>query len=118
MNAAWRILIPSFRFYDRVGPTLALWREGSDGNWHLVTPAPRRRWFQLFFHPRGNEFLATQNLLERLLIEAGADQTQTTNLVSYQIVRELSGATKNQRFKITADADDALVVTPERQTSP
>ena len=99
----WRVLIPTWRFFDAVGdfPELLL---KVNGRWQNANPRPRFSWYSLFFNPAGGLYHARNNLLERLLqeIAAGGDSEK---LESFALVRELAGA---HEFKITVNGESVL----------
>jgi hypothetical protein len=105
----WRVWVPTWRLFDRLGPGPQLYaRQG--GQWvPLLQHPPRPRWYSLFYNPQGCLFHARQNLLFRLV-----EEVQTTEhpreLVSFQLmevlVRKLTG---QDEFRITVEGQDVIV---------
>ena len=98
--APLRVLLPSWRFFDEVAPTLALQARvahaaGVFGAWQQLVPALRsapRPLRALFLDAEGNLRLAHYGLLERLqsdLAELPADDPSAEALVSYALVLRL-----------------------------
>jgi hypothetical protein len=103
-------LIPTWRFFDQVGDVVQLYyqiepieKPGLDetnSSWILFDPLIQRRWFHLFFNPKGNLKLAQQSLIQRFAQEGFA------NSVTLQMVQRLVLTTgrmnspRNLRFKI------------------
>jgi len=107
VKSLWRIFIPTWRFFDEVGvhPELLV---KIDGQWRSMVNRPRVRWFALFFNPEFGYYHASNNLLERLLVEvaAGADPE---HLVSFALVRDLAGG---REFKLTVNGESVLEAQP------
>lgn len=113
----WRILIPTWRFFDSVGihPELFV-RVG--GEWLPAVPRPKMHWYSLFFNPEYNRYHACNNLLERLILEL-AEGSAIEQLVSYKLVEDLARTFALARsssvglfeFKICIQGQDVLVGT-------
>jgi len=99
----WRILIPTWRFFNAVGPQFELLVR-VQGEWRVAFGQPRLRWYTLFFNPSGNSYHAVQNLLERLVSEVSAGAEAST-LVSFALVKDLA---QDREFKVTANGEDAI----------
>lgn len=107
----FRIFIPTWRFFDRIGARPRLLIETADG-WRPLFKPPRRHWWRLVFNPGGNLHHANQNLTDRLLDEVGRVD-DVRHLTSYQIVTHLARARGARRFKLTA-ADQDILISAER----
>lgn len=99
----WRILIPTWRFFDSVGisPELLVF---SDNAWRPFLARPKLHWYSLFFNPRGNFYHAYNNLLERLIVEM-ADGGDPAQLVSFALIKDLVG---DLEFRILVDGKEVL----------
>jgi hypothetical protein len=96
MQALLRALIPSWRFFDDVGPEAQLWYQSENSPWTplLQSPTPRH-WYQLFMNAEANLRLAIQSMVERLASEIGDIQdgheqsiaSSTTYLLAVNAVR-------------------------------
>ena len=110
MNDGWRVFVPCWQFFDRVGPRARVYtREDGSAEWTLALSAPPRRWWRILFNPAGNLHHADQNLVERLLSEIAAEGVDATNLVdltSYQILARRLG--EGRAFKIEANGVEVL----------
>lgn len=90
-----RSLFPSWRFFESIGPALALsYRSaiggGELGPWQEALPPVPRTALSLVFNPRGNLRLASQSLVERLLDDLESlTPEQAPHSVSYQLVQSL-----------------------------
>jgi hypothetical protein len=112
----WRILVPSWRFFDRVGIHPQLFVR-TQGDWVLAVTQPRLRWYSLFFNPQYNYYHACNNLLERLILELVENVDNIETLVSYQLVKNLARQFASDRlsffgpidFKITIQGQDVLI---------
>ena len=94
MNATYlqnfKALLPSWKFFDRVGVIPVFSFRVDAGSWSQWRPHYKRGLKTLFFNPEGNFTLAKVSLLERVLGELGALQIpeQYVNTVSYALLRE------------------------------
>jgi hypothetical protein len=112
----WRILVPSWRFFDRIGIHPQLFVRFKD-DWILASSRPSLRWYSLFFNPAYNYYHACNNLLERLILELAENSENIETLVSYQIVKTLARDFARERlslqgpieFKITIQGQDVLI---------
>lgn len=111
----WRILIPTWRFFDAVGVHPELFVR-IQGEWQPVITRPRLRWYSLFFNPGYNRFHACNNLLERLILELAGDVKSIERLVSYKLVENLAREFARARahdslfeFKVTIQGQDVLL---------
>jgi hypothetical protein len=113
----WRILIPTWRFFDVVQPEARIMVREANGEWHQIHSRPKFPWYSLFFNPDGSYYHAVNNLLERLVAESRVADQNITTLVSYQLVEDLvrdyfsrsgSGAIRVE-FKVTWGEDDILL---------
>ncbi len=104
-------LIPSWRFFDRVGPApaveFALGRVADEpaSEWHEVHPRPTRvsvglMLTRVFWNPRWNEFLYLTSCAERLLDEPSPNRAAHLWMRVADIVRATHGAatTAGDRF--------------------
>lgn len=101
----WRVLIPSWRFFDAEGvqPQLLVHRQGE---WQVGLERPALKWSALLFNWRWSYFHACNNLLERLVQEISQGE-KLEGLVSFDLVREL---TKGAEFKILVHGEVILHV--------
>lgn len=77
MKAAFRLLFPSWAFFDQPGHTAQIEiRLKTSEPWLPWPQKINRRWYHLFLNPQGNWVLLTQQLSMQLLIES---QTLNTN---------------------------------------
>jgi len=125
-----RILFPSWKFFDRIGPVATLFYQlsGSDSTkWVACLSPPKRSFLHLLLNSTGNIYLAQQGLVDRLVMdinkmsnaETGADKI--THTTSYQMILRLvintikqSGLKKASfRFKIgvhtPSESYDAII---------
>ncbi len=80
--ANWRALVPSWKFFDKVGPGFELqFRVAGTIHdpeaWHLVRLEFRSSPFSLFFNPQQNLIHALDSLVERIVIETQSLDAQT-----------------------------------------
>ena len=113
MPNLWRVFVPSWRFFDRIGPRPRVFvRSVGESEWTLALVAPPRRWTSLVFNPRGNLHHADQNLVDRLLAEiqnGDGDATAIGESVSYGLlIRRLRTVVPAGEFKISVDGDDVV----------
>lgn len=101
-----RILIPSWRFFDRLGrvPEL-LYRvknNGEWGNWGTCFERPQRKLWHLFSNPHGNMYLAYRSLVDRLIDDSQKTQDLEKE-ISFQLIKNLVHQTilKNKTSKTT-----------------
>lgn len=100
-----KLLIPSWRFFDKQGDTVTLYCQVGDGAWEKCLKAPPRHLGNLFLNGKGNLYLLSQNLVERLAQDA--DQNIETkesfrlvkNLVEHRLSEKIMGG--KFRFKLT-----------------
>jgi len=113
-----RVLVPSWRFFDRADAPPTLWLAHGGGPWQLVEP-PRRGLLGWAFSPASNLALAYQATVDRLVAEVSEldpatpdDAPAITSLRSYAIVSAIArdaappGATF--RWKVVNDGEDFL----------
>jgi hypothetical protein len=85
-----RIFFPSWRFFDDAGPIYSLMYRIEKGKWKSFHKKLNRNLIQLVFNPTGNMQLASQSLLDRLMLDsqevAAVDLEKT---VSYLLVKNL-----------------------------
>jgi hypothetical protein len=99
----WRLFIPTWRFFDSVGPHPQLLVK-KDQQWEVFLKQPKLYWYSLFFNPQGSFYHACNNLLDRL-IEEVSDGQNPKETVSYALVRDLVGGAD---FKITLKGEMIL----------
>ena len=105
----FRVLFPSWRFFDRLGDVAELYSRYAPadvelGGWKPCLAGPPRTVQSLFLNPSGNYFLAGHTLVERLLqdlsewnesdLDAFSESVSfklVTNLVRYEITRNAGG---------------------------
>lgn len=106
----WRLIIPSWRFFDRAGDTAILYvrKTGSAAPWTPVLVPPTRNLGNLFLNPTGNLYLACQGLVNRLVEEISDHQGPTDEveqwdsflLVKNLVEHQLGATTVSYQFKI------------------
>jgi hypothetical protein len=111
-----RPLLPTWRFFEDVGPAAALsYRSGATsenlGAWTVFSGKPLTRHFgSLFLNPEGNLRLAERALIERL--------SQGAEPVSYQLVKSLVQSKIPNgfhfQFRVTLGGDEVIVSTIHR----
>jgi hypothetical protein len=79
----WRLLFPSWAFFDRVSSvprleTRSLDPQGTPSRWQAAMSAPRRGAGSVLYHPAGTVHLAMQSLVERCAAELDDDITDAT----------------------------------------
>ncbi|MFN8392472.1 MAG: hypothetical protein U0136_19420 [Bdellovibrionota bacterium] len=72
----FRVVLPSWRFFDQPCDIPRLryrvsMQNGSLGEWREALQPPPRRWWNLFFNPKGTAYLACHSLLRQLETEIG-----------------------------------------------
>ena len=120
-----RFFIPSWRFFDRLGAVPILYyrtdkMHAESEQWSHALAKPERSLSQLFFNPKGTEYLMHLSLVDRLVHEANADSVEglisfdlVKNLVAYRIA-QLQEPAKQFQFKVAilneknAEAEDFL----------
>lgn len=113
----WRVFIPSWRFYDRIGSLPRLYARAHDA-WIPIFAPIQTPWYGLLFNPKGNQQLAYQSLLERFVVEAsGAKKPE--ELVSYKILAEACASELKRlghlqpgeqfNFKIQVGGEDVIL---------
>lgn len=109
----FRVLIPSWRFFDapgiepylkhRVGP-----RAESLGKWIETLPRSKRRPWNLFLNSKNNLITAYYGLVLQFL-----DDLETVNPVSYELVtrmvREFSQEENCLQWKLVANDEDLFI---------
>ncbi len=88
-----RVLIPTWRFFDRLGrvPEL-LFRVkfgGKFGPWLPVLEKPTRKFYHLFLNPEGNLHLAYNTLVDRVLDDSQNKSIDFENQISFQQIKNL-----------------------------
>lgn len=125
----FRVLFPSWRFFDSAAPTPRLMVRTAQpgeplGAYHDALPALPRRWSALFLNAEGNLRLAYHGLLERLVSDLAeldeGDAESARQLLSYELVVNLARASlrdvqpadrfqfKVQHVRGTAEPEDVL----------
>lgn len=115
----FRVLFPSWRFFEDVGPVSRLYyryqlSNGKLSDWMETPKFPQKKWHNLFFNPEGNLFLASHSLIDQAISDVNErspnDKSDFSETVSYRLLRNLvevdmiqSGLDPNQvpfQFKI------------------
>ena len=124
--ALFRVLLPSWRFFEDIAPTPRLWcrvatRDADFGPWRELLRGPTRRAGALILNPGGNLHLACHAVLEQFqgeLEEAPSDIPAreligyglVANIVAYEL-RTAEGADPHLRFQFRlADGERELVM--------
>jgi hypothetical protein len=119
----FRVLLPSWRFFDRAVASPQLYIAEAGGAWQPLV-APRRRWFNWAFAPAANLVLAYRAVIDQLVAEISAldpetpdDDPAITGAVSYELVtriaRERVAAGTRYRWKIATPEDPEFVQSAE-----
>lgn len=128
--ARLRVLLPSWRFFDRAVRSPRLWLRRDDGPW-LEVAAPRPTPWRWAFAPASNLALAEQSSVEHLVahieeLEAAEDEiaddaSAIIESIPYRLVDAIArehahGATRYQWKIVAPDGDAAVdfVTAPER----
>ncbi|HEY1548362.1 MAG TPA: hypothetical protein VGG28_11100 [Kofleriaceae bacterium] len=119
----FRVLLPSWRFFDRAVASPQLYVAEAGGAW-LPLVAPRRRWFNWAVAPAANLVLAYRAVVDQLVAEISALDPETpdhdpaiTSSVSYELVTRIArtrvapGA--RYRWKIATPDDPDFVASAE-----
>jgi hypothetical protein len=92
----FRVLLPSWRFFDRAVASPQLYIAEAGGAWQPFA-APPRRWFNWAFAPAANLALAYRSVIEQLVAEISAldpatpdDDPAITGSVSYELVTRIA----------------------------
>lgn len=106
----WRMIIPSWRFFDRAGDTAILYARSSASKelWKPVLVQPTRTLVNLFLNPSSNLYLACQGLVNRLAEEISSHQGSPEEiehwdsflLVKRLVAHQLDAASVSYQFKI------------------
>lgn len=88
-----RVLIPTWRFFDRLGrvPEL-LYRVKAGGelsSWESVLQKPKIGFWNLFLNPECNLYFAYQSLIDRLLDDSQTQGDSFESQVSFELVKNL-----------------------------
>ena len=115
----FRIFFPSWAFFDEIGHTASLnYRTSEDTPWIPMPASPKTKLGNLFLNPKGNLYLAKNNLLLQLMMES-QDPPKQDQWVTYQLVKnmvETSVPNSNKyQFQILVSRDGT---TEELLTSP
>ena len=98
-----RALVPSWRFFDKVGDVPRLYHRSMDnsGNWSEWTPTlrppPPRRFQSLIQNPEGNLYLAAQSLIERFAYEVA--ETESIDSIEYSVSYALTNRLVQERLR-------------------
>jgi hypothetical protein len=124
----FRVLIPSWRFFDVADPVPVLElrlapAQGDFGPWLEAIDRPgERRPRQLFWNPRENELLARHSLVRQLFDDVNDEvDPDISKSVSYELVRGLvleraaREAARRFQFRMTLEGDEVLL-SPEEET--
>lgn len=64
----FKSMFPSWKFFDEsVDTPVLLYRLKDEEKWKVCVPHPKRRWFNLFYNPEGNFYLAYHSHIQQLL---------------------------------------------------
>jgi hypothetical protein len=119
----FRLLFPSWAFFDRAGDPPVLEMRAFSSNtpaeeWQPVVQAPPRRWWHLLFNPHGTLALAEQTLVERwhAELEDGAETEVTRALVERLVAasaRDIVTSTTDTKRQYRLRIHSALPVLPD-----
>lgn len=119
-----KILIPSWRFFDRAGDISKLYYRlpyNKNSQWQLCLLPPKIRPWHLFINPEGNLYLASQSAVDRLLTEMSEDKkgemtaefiehrtsfTIVNNLVKHQLKSQGLEASTRYQFMIEVEPEN------------
>ena len=93
----FKSMFPSWKFFDESldTPVLLYRTKKSDlfGPWQILLPPPNFQWFNVFFNPKGNFYLACHSHIQQLLGDlTNTDETQIPlfhHQISYKITENL-----------------------------
>jgi hypothetical protein len=119
----FRVLLPSWRFFDRAVASPQLYVAEAGGTWRPLV-APPRRWFNWAFAPAANLVLAYRAVVDQLVAEISAldpetpdDDPAITGSVSYELVtriaRDRVAVGTRYRWKIATPDDPDFVQSAE-----
>lgn len=110
-----RVLVPSWRFFDRADAPPTLWIARAGGDWELVGPPRRHPLVGWAFAPARNLGLAYQAAVDRLVAEVSAldpelpdDAPAITSLATYATVAAIAREAGGARWKIVSEDTDFL----------
>lgn len=103
-------LFPSWKFFDESTDTpVLLYKMLDETQWKLAVPLPHRHWSHLFFHPKGNLYLAYHSHMQQLMGDLTAfDEKRLDEFqhhISYKITANFVKVLKPPRpyhFKVSA----------------
>jgi hypothetical protein len=120
--ARFRVLFPSWRFFDRAVASPQLFVASAGGDWQALV-APPRRWFGWAFAPGGNLALAYQAVVDQLVAEIGELDPETPDdapaiveSALYELVTRIArerAAGAPFRWKIATPDDPDFIASPE-----
>lgn len=127
MHFLWRALIPSWRFFDDIGPAVRLQYKSDTSPWlPFFSNQYERHWYQLFINAQGNLRMAVHSLVERLASEIGeikdGHEQEISSSVTYRLLenavrlqlKENKTATKNFQFRILLD-DETMFISAQHE---
>lgn len=77
----FKVLFPSWKFFDRAGPTATLFYKlsgTSNSEWVSCPAPPKRNFLNLILNPKGNVFLAMHGLIDNLVTDINSMSNETT----------------------------------------
>ena len=85
MNGLFRLLFPSWAFFDQPGHVAQIeWRQSEEHHWLPWPEKITRKWYHLFFHPMGNWNLYLQQLAQQMLIDSQNEKIEFAQQNSYK----------------------------------
>lgn len=90
----FRVFLPSWRFFDRLGRVPEVFFRGKSldsesKKWKPLLVKPRRKFYNLFFNPRGNLYLAQMTLIEKVLDDSQNRSQNLETTVSFKLLKNL-----------------------------
>ena len=106
LESILRVLVPSWRFFDRTGTRFILRIRNRNNDWQVAVPRWKATWYSFIFNPQGNLQLAFLSALERFVGEGQEAKSASEFEASktFALVRNIAkrGQTAEFQFQILA----------------
>ncbi len=115
----FRVLIPSWRFFDQTSAVPKLYarvtHRGQIGSsWLPVLAPPQLKWYSLFLNPEGNLYHANCNLLDHLLQSPeDAEARRILHRVVRHFLLQARGVERPASYEFQLKADDETILAGE-----
>jgi hypothetical protein len=104
MHRYLRVLIPAFRFFDRVGDEVELWVRADGEPWQNALIPPPLPWYGLLLNPEWGMHHALCNAVQQLVVDLSENAENVLNTDSYKMARFLllrkCGAPSSLQFQL------------------